>query len=159
MPEKLGAYSGGIRAATSQFSGAGEGGPNQLAFEAAVTNDERSGSKGLERWRELFPLRSIVWPGATSRPCEWRRETFPNGQGCAGETPSQRCGVHASARRAAIGSGGSSGLGAVAASGAAVGAAASGPDPAKGLGWADSAHPAGAQPAMGGCEERPTGRS
>ena len=39
MPEKLGAYSGGIRAATSQFSGAGEGGPNQLAFEAAVTND------------------------------------------------------------------------------------------------------------------------
>ena len=39
MHEKLGAYSGGIRAATSQFSGAGEGGPNQLAFEAAVTND------------------------------------------------------------------------------------------------------------------------
>ena len=38
MHEKLGAYSGGIRAATSQFSGAGEGGPNQLAFEAAVTN-------------------------------------------------------------------------------------------------------------------------
>ncbi len=41
LPEKLGAYSGGIRAATSQFSGAGEGGPNQLAFEAAVTNDVR----------------------------------------------------------------------------------------------------------------------
>ena len=40
MPEKLGAYSGGIRAATSQFSGAGEGGPKLIAFEADVTNDE-----------------------------------------------------------------------------------------------------------------------
>ena len=41
MHEKLGAYSGGIRAATSQFSGAGEGGPKQIAFEAVVTNDGR----------------------------------------------------------------------------------------------------------------------
>ena len=39
MPEKLGAYSGGIRAATSQFSGAGEGGPKLVAFEADVTNN------------------------------------------------------------------------------------------------------------------------
>ena len=39
MPEKLGAYSGGIRAATSQFSGAGEGGPKLIAFEADVTNN------------------------------------------------------------------------------------------------------------------------
>ena len=39
MPKKLGAYSGGIGAATSQFSGAGEGGAKQIAFEAVVTND------------------------------------------------------------------------------------------------------------------------
>ena len=54
MHEKLGAYSGGIRAATSQFSGAGEGGPNQLAFEAAVTND---GGQKSEISSELVVIR------------------------------------------------------------------------------------------------------
>ena len=48
MPEKLGAYSGGIRAATSQFSGAGEGGPKLIAFEADVTNNAKVVSRSLE---------------------------------------------------------------------------------------------------------------
>ena len=39
LPKKLGASSGGIRAATSQFSGAGEGGAELIAVEADVTNN------------------------------------------------------------------------------------------------------------------------
>ena len=39
LPETPVPSTEGIRAATSQFSGAGEGGAALIAFEAAVTND------------------------------------------------------------------------------------------------------------------------
>ena len=56
MPEKLEAYSGGIRAATSQFSGAGEGGPKQIAFEAAVTIDAHADRLYFQRHMLSYKL-------------------------------------------------------------------------------------------------------
>ena len=64
MHEKLGAYSGGIRAATSQFSGAGEGGPKLIAFEADVTNVGPAGLAApitfeVQVFRKVLTLNSI----------------------------------------------------------------------------------------------------
>ena len=61
MPEKLGAYSGGIRAATSQFSGAGEGGPKLIAFEADVTNNGPQLIVVVVSRDELWKAAKAVW--------------------------------------------------------------------------------------------------
>ena len=91
MPEKLGAYSGGIRAATSQFSGAGEGGPKLIAFEADVTNngyvifnestklerDDDDDTCPLEGQDDFVPLRKVKYDYLTPRqlPCGNRPST------------------------------------------------------------------------------------